>query len=104
MPLKDQTGDRVLQLAGALDIAGAGSLRETLLDSLVRQPELVLDLSRVEDCDAAALQLLFAAQKSAARGRQDFRVACWSDAVAETARVLGLSLDALTGRKVSDAV
>jgi STAS domain len=59
----------------------------------------MLDLFGVESCDAAALQLLCAARKSAACSGRRVQVRGISGAVEMTAAALGLSLEELCGRK-----
>jgi anti-anti-sigma factor len=90
---KDHTPG-VLSIAGALDIDAAHSLRDALLECLSHQPEVALDLSGVNACDAAALQVLLAAQRNAAALGKAFRIAGDSRPVTEAASALGLSLEA----------
>jgi len=75
-----------------LDMEAASSIRDVLLDAFSRQPQVTLDLSAVESCDTAALQVLLAAQKSAESMGKPFRIAPLSRAVLETAEALGFSI------------
>jgi anti-anti-sigma factor len=82
----DQNQDTgVLTISGTLDIDAANSLRESLLDGLRRRPEITADLTQVDSCDAAAVQVLLAAGKT-------LRIVAASDAVRETAAALGVRL------------
>jgi anti-anti-sigma factor len=82
----------LLRISGTLDIDGADSLREALLDCLQHQPEIAADLSAVDGCDAAALQVLLAGRGDAVAAGKLFRIVAPSDAVTQTAAALGLSL------------
>jgi anti-anti-sigma factor len=82
----DQNRDTgMLTISGTLDIDAANYLRESLLDGLRRRPEITADLAQVDSCDAAALQVLWAAGQS-------LRIVAASDAVSETAAALGVRL------------
>jgi anti-anti-sigma factor len=80
-----------LTISGPLDIDAAESLREALLDCFRRQPDVAADLSGVDMCDAAALQVLLAGRRNAASVGKAFRVVTASDAVTVTAAALGFS-------------
>jgi anti-anti-sigma factor len=82
-----------LKLGGALEIGAADLLRDCLRDYFQRQPKYLLDLSEVNSCDAAALQLLLAARQTAARSGRSFRLSGISTAVGETAAALGVSIE-----------
>lgn len=87
----DATG--VLKISGTLDIDEANVLREALLDCFALQPEVAVDLSAVEACDAAALQVLLAGQRDAAALGKVFCVNAASPSVLETAEAIGLPLE-----------
>jgi anti-anti-sigma regulatory factor/HPt (histidine-containing phosphotransfer) domain-containing protein len=61
---KDESG-RVLKIQGALDIDIVEELRQALGDWISEKPNLMFDLSGVEACDTAALQLLSSARRTA---------------------------------------
>jgi anti-anti-sigma regulatory factor len=63
-----------------------------------------VDLSGVDSCDAAALQLLCAAKLSASRLRKTFRVVSLSPAVLETCAAIGLPLAELAAQEVAGAI
>jgi anti-anti-sigma regulatory factor len=78
----------VFNIAGTLDIEAASSFRQALVDLVLEQSPIEADLSAVEACDAAALQVLLAGQRD-----KTLRVAAASPAVTEIAAALGLSLN-----------
>jgi anti-anti-sigma factor len=86
----------VWKIAGDLDIGAAEALRQALFDALQRDKSVTVDLTGVDSCDTAALQLLYAARQGARRSHQSFRVAAMSAAILETGAALGLPLAELT--------
>ena len=88
---KDNTTS-VLIISGTLDIDTANSLREALLECFSLQPEVRADLSAVDACDAAGLQVLLAGQRNAALLGKALHVNTASPAVLETAAALGFSI------------
>jgi anti-anti-sigma factor len=98
---KDNTSG-VLKISGTLDIDTANQLRESLLDCFLRQPEVAVDLSQVDECDAAALQVLLAGRKESASACKAFRLIAVSPAITGTAEALGLSLDEPGDRRGKD--
>jgi len=70
----------VMKISGTLDIDAAPALREALLDC---ESEIHVNLSEVESCDTAALQVLLAS-------RLNLREP--SASIAETAASLGLTI------------
>ena len=93
MTLNNDDATGVLKIAGTLDIEGANSLREALLDCFLHQSEVTLNLSEVDICDTAALQVLLAAQKRAAVIGKAFRIYEAPSSVTDTAIALGLAMD-----------
>ena len=96
MTLTKDKATGVLQISGTLDIDGADSLREALLDCSLHQSaaaDLSADLSDVDGCDAAALQVLLAARRDAVAAGKAFRITAASNAVTDTAAALGLPID-----------
>jgi anti-anti-sigma factor len=89
MTLNQDNASGLLKILGTLDIDAASALRQMLLDAMSRQPAIAVDLSEVEACDTAALQVLLAGRKERA-----LRITGASAAVIETAAALGLSFDA----------
>jgi anti-anti-sigma regulatory factor len=88
---KDESG-QVLKIAGALGIGAGGELRNALRDFVCGSPRPIIDLSEVDVCDTAALQLLCSAGKTAERSGKPFELAGLSPAVRTTSAALGLPL------------
>lgn len=80
---------------GNLDIRSVEELRSLLSEWFDRGHRLVLDLSAVESCDTAGLQLLYSARKQAARYSKQMEIHTCSAAVQNTALALGIPLEAL---------
>ncbi len=80
-----------IRLDGDLNIQAAAATCETLRAALAQaRGDLVLDLSLVQGCDSAGVQLLLAARRTlAARGRV-LRLAEPAPAVVEALTTLGL--------------
>lgn len=85
-----------VQVRGDLQISEANELRSALLGELAAAPVLVLELSGVDSCDTASLQLLCSLQKSAEKDGKEFCITAPSAAMLEASAVLGLSLEDLT--------
>lgn len=63
---KEQHGaPSLVKLSGALGIDRAAALQAELSSALAGADKLLLDLSSVDDIDLAALQILYAARRSA---------------------------------------
>lgn len=80
----------VLKISGSLDIGEIDMLHRALVDCFNRESAPEVDLSEVDACDASALQLLCAAQKSATRSNKPFRVVALSAGVMAAGAALGL--------------
>lgn len=93
---KDQSG-RVLQISGTLEIREADELLRVLRDCLHNEAQPVIDLSGVEGCDTAALQLLCSARKTAAVAGKPLQFLGLPGAVQDAAAALGLRLDEVAG-------
>jgi len=102
--LTTESSNGILKVSGSLDISTAGELCDSLRDWLGRQPELNLDLSEVDWCDAAVLQVLCAARRIASQLQRPFHVVSWSTAVLETSAALGLPLEELAAQESTGAV
>lgn len=87
----DEAGPE-LKLAGSLVIGVAAELRTALHDRILQHPEVKLDLAGVESCDAAALQLLWSARKTAEETGKRLELTAMSPAVEDTGAALGLFL------------
>lgn len=100
MLLTDQPDTGTLAIAGCIDISAADELRDALREHIARYPEPSLDLAGVEACDAAVLQLLWAARRTAAHANKPLRVTAWSAAVREAGSALAVPFDELDGEPV----
>jgi anti-anti-sigma regulatory factor len=85
-----------LTITGAQSIRTAGELHKTLADYLNRGLAVVVDMSMLDECDTAALQLVYALRQSAVQRKQRFEVTAVSPAMIETAAALGLRIGELT--------
>jgi anti-anti-sigma factor len=93
---KSESGS-VLRIEGTLDISVAFELRDALRELLSGTSRPAVDLSDIGSCDTTALQLLFAARKTAHLSAKDLRLTGLSAAVAETCTALGVPIDDLVG-------
>lgn len=85
-------GEGPTALDGEWSIGNAEELRQLLMESLTRGPDVILDLSGVQACDTAVLQLICSVRKSAVERRRRFQIAALSPAVEEAAAALGLPI------------
>lgn len=86
-----ETGS-VLKVKGTLELSGAEEFHKALCDFLVGPSSLTVDLADVESCDAAGLQLLCSAQKTAERSAKHLRIVGLCRAARETGAALGLAM------------
>jgi anti-anti-sigma regulatory factor len=77
-----------IRLEGELAMASMAELQSALLEGLASKKELHLDMTRTDEIDLAALQLLWAAGRAAGRAGTKI-LARISDAVAATAQDAG---------------
>jgi anti-anti-sigma factor len=98
--ISDEDGG-VLRIQGTLEIGVAAEFRETLCNRLAETSSLVLDLSGLDGCDTAAIQLLYSASKAADSAKR-LRFVGLDGAVAGTAAALGLRIGELTAEGTSD--
>jgi anti-anti-sigma regulatory factor len=85
-----------LKITGQQTIRTADELRKALAEYLDRSLAFVLDLSEVNVCDTAALQLIYALRQSALQRKQCFQITAVSPAITETAAALGLRIEGIT--------
>lgn len=85
-----------LRIQGPLTISSVEELHEVLTRYASREPNLVLDLSGVETCDAAGLQLLCSLRRSAAALGKRLRISTVSEPFTTLASALGLPVESLT--------
>ncbi len=85
-----------LKIQDPLDINSVEELHEALTQYASRESNLELDLSRVQHCDAAGLQLLCALRKSAVTLGKTLRISAVSKPFTTLALELGLPVESLT--------
>jgi len=85
-----QRETNTLRFAGDLDIDNGEAVRHALLEHLAVQSGLELDCSCVEACDAAGIQLLLAARRSALAVGKTFSILAAAPAIDKCAEMLGL--------------
>lgn len=90
----------LLTIAGSLDISHGDELREALRVHVQAHPSPSLDLSGVEACDAAILQLLWSAHRTATHEEKRLAVTAWSGAVRQAGAAVGVSFEELEAENV----
>ena len=96
LQVTEPPGTRTLRMAGDLDLYSVDQAREALLRHLADSGGLELDLGELAACDAAGVQLLLAARRSARSQGKPFSVRVNSPAVAKCGELLGLPSDIWT--------
>ena len=79
----------VLKIGKSLSIHQVTALREELLSTLEKHEQLVLALDEVETCDAAGIQLLCSARKTADAAGKIVMICSPSSAVLDVLREIG---------------
>ncbi len=87
--------DDPLKITGEQTIRTVSELHRSLAEYIGRGLAVVLDLSEVDVCDAASLQLIVALHRSAVQRNQCFRIQAASPEVTGTAAALGLRMEGL---------
>lgn len=80
-----------LALTGLLHIDTVDDLHKCLMDHVAGRGAISLDVSEIESCDAAGLQLLLALKRSADASNKTFAIVAASDALTAIAGRLGVS-------------
>jgi anti-sigma B factor antagonist len=80
------------KIQGALSIYKVLDLRDALLSCLEDDSALEVDLEGVTECDAAGLQLLVAAHRTADQQKRNFHINGASSVILQTLSGLGLDL------------
>jgi len=91
-----RTEDGLVKLRGDLHISNAEDLRKALIVELASTSALVLELSEVDSCDSASLQLLCSLKKSAEACGKVVSVTGQSTAMVDTCSMIGFPLKDLT--------
>jgi anti-anti-sigma regulatory factor len=89
--LSDIDGNQVLKLTGAVGIAEGAELKEALLRFIesAERPEIAMD--GITEIDVCALQLLFAAKKSATKAGKTLNWHGISDPCQQAAKLAGMA-------------
>ncbi len=78
-----EPGDAVLiALTGQQTLQAASHLKQDLLHALAQKSPVAIDLGGVEAIDAAALQLIVVAKRTASAAGQSVSVTCTADSIA----------------------
>ncbi|SPE29287.1 hypothetical protein SBA3_1540005 [Candidatus Sulfopaludibacter sp. SbA3] len=93
MQINTDLGAGVLTISGAAAIIDVAELRDALRGFIGEVPRPVLDLSQVDTCDTAVLQLLWAARKTAENSDKHLKLTGISETVQAAAAVLGLDFE-----------
>jgi len=83
----------VLRLNGNLTIYEISDIQKEIINSFAGDMNLEIDLSGVEECDTAGIQVLLSLASSAKDIKKKFTVLKISDAVIKVARELAIDLD-----------
>lgn len=81
-----------LKIAGDLQLYSGMELRDALSDLVGNKPAPIVDLSEVESCDLAGMQILCAAIKTAESAGKQLTFSAISPSVVQCCRSIGLSL------------
>ena len=95
------SGLQSLDLTTAFTISHIDHLHKVLLEQLHTDGHVLLDLSSVEECDAAGLQLLCSLRKTHPGGAHRFVITAVSPALQEIADVLGIPITAFIDTEVT---
>lgn len=94
-PITEPGQDTTWRLEGALTIYTVETLRTQMIERLSKPGGLNLDLSAVDSCDCAGLQLLCSARKHPLAPGASFQVDNFSPAIVTAAEGIGLDLSPL---------
>ncbi len=97
MPVQNETidGRNRVRISGALSIWEAAAVWGGIHPLLQAPGPLEIDLTAVESCDGAGIQILCQIQKALARRGEACRISGISDPVREAMRLSGLAADGL---------
>lgn len=93
MQIVNESG--TLKICGELRIAEADQLRDALFAYLTQTQTLQIDLSAVESCDTAALQLFLSLRLSAEKSGKSLQLVTTSSRFKEDVMALGVTVSAL---------
>ena len=87
---QDENGNTIMNLSESLCIYQAPYLRSELLNYIENHDCLIFNLNEVEECDAAGIQLMCSALKTATDSHKQFRIFAPSPVVLKTIADMGL--------------
>ncbi len=90
---QEKEGKAIVKIKGAMSVEEAAELGRALLEGITENSGLEIDLSEVDDCDTAGIQLLCSTGKTARESKKDFSITACSDQVKDVADRIGLNLD-----------
>lgn len=100
--IQDQS-ESIHKLSGSLDINTSDEVRKILLEYLGEHASISVDLSQIEGCDAAGVQLLLALEKSAKSAGKPFAIVASSEAFDRDCAGLGVSIASPAGMAVTQS-
>lgn len=86
----EKEGRTILILEGVLDLENLGALKERLMDCLKGQTGVTIDLQHIDEWDAAGIQVLWSAQKTALEKNQPFSIIHASNSIVKAAEAIGV--------------
>ena len=87
---KESKNNNTIKLNGTISIYEAADIHKRILQSFTENNTVSIDLSDVDTCDAAGMQLLFSAIKAGEEKGNQIIITQASEAFQETARLIGL--------------
>jgi len=88
-----KAGVDLWKVQGELRIQEMQELRKAILHAQVHAKRRMLDLSEVQSCDAAGLQLLHALRHEALAAGVKMDIPVWPEVIKECAVILGIDLE-----------
>lgn len=88
-----RNGNKILKAQGVLSISMAGELRDILVKEISENEHPEIDLGEVEEIDAAILQLLYSAVKTAESKGKEIYWSNISEACIEAAQAAAMFKD-----------
>jgi anti-anti-sigma factor len=90
MQITQSAEGKVVHVAGELSLYTAHDLRDALATALARESALSVDLSGIETCDTAAIQVLCSAVMTAASAGKEIGITGAPAAVVDVSQSLGV--------------
>ena len=103
MEIKHHELEGILSISGAAAIGDVDALQKALTESLKTEHGLKLDLSALDSCDTACMQLLISARHSAQQLGKRWLITARSSALEAAGAAVGLSIERLAEPLGNDA-